>query len=89
MARIKKLIFAVLLSSFCSACSFNNQSPELQQEPFAIAPHPSETVNFFSRMHTGLRNTERAIHDFMYGVRDGFDRFIYDSQKDYYENYQK
>jgi hypothetical protein len=89
MARIKKLIFVVLLSCFCNACSFNNKPPELQQESSNLMPSREESVNFFSRMHTLLRDTERSIDGFMYGVRDDVDSFIYDAQKDYYENYQK
>lgn len=89
MARIKNLIFVILLSGFCSACSLNNKLPELQQEPSSLMTGREESANFFSRMHASLRDTERATYDFMYEVRDNIDRFVYDAQKDYYENYQK
>ena len=89
MARIKKLIFLVLLSGFCNACSFNNKPSELQQESSNLIPGREESIDFFSHMHALLRDTERSIDGFMYGVRDGVDNFIYDAQKDYYENYQK
>ena len=89
MARIKKLIFGILLSCFCNACSFNNKPPELQQESSNLMSDREESIDFFSRMHALLRDTERSIDDFRYGVRDGIDSFIYDAQKDYYKNYQK
>lgn len=89
MARINKLIFAILFSALCTACSFNTKPPQLKRESSSVLPDREEAVNFFSRMHTMLRNTERATYDFMYGVRDGVDSFIYDAQKDYYDHYQK
>ena len=88
MAKINLLIFLILLSSFCPACSLNSPSPELRREP-ASRSDREDNVKFFSHMHTLLRDTERSTYNLMYGVRDDIDSFIYDTQKDYYKDYQK
>lgn len=87
--RINKLISVLLISCFAHACSFNSKPPELRQESTSLLPDREEAVDFFSRLHTLLRDTERATYGILYGVRDGVDGFIYDAQKDYYKNYQK
>ncbi|MGR9114810.1 MAG: hypothetical protein ACU85E_03530 [Gammaproteobacteria bacterium] len=89
MAYAKNLFVAVLISIACLSCSLNNKPPEIDQESSGLLPKREEAVGYFSRMHTFVRDTERAAYDLMYGVRDGVDSFIYDAQKDYYENYQK
>jgi hypothetical protein len=40
-------------------------------------------------MYGFIRDTERGAYGLMYDIRDGTDSFIYDVQKDYYEDYQK
>jgi hypothetical protein len=79
-------IFAILMLMLCS-CALNNQPYE--QEASTLLPDRKETVGFFSSIHKTARETEQGIYGLMYGVRDGIDTFIYDAQKDYYQDYQK
>lgn len=53
------------------------------------SPERGRAVRFFSNVHTIIRDTERGVYNVMFGIRDGVDGFIYDIQKDYYEDYQK
>ncbi|NOT13310.1 MAG: hypothetical protein HOP23_15995 [Methylococcaceae bacterium] len=71
-----------------SACSFNNQPADAKPTD-TMLPNRQETVGFFSRIHKAVRDSERGIYGLMYGIRDGTDSFIYDVQKDYYQDYQK
>ena len=85
----KKLITIIFLCVCCYSCAVNTKPLEPQDDSFSLLPDREETVGFFSHLHTMIRDTERATYDLMYGVRDGIDSFIYDAEKDYYENYQK
>jgi len=80
------LVTFLLPLTVCS-CAWNNQPSEPQDS--ALLPNREETVGFFSSVHTTVRDTERGIYGLMYGVRDGIDSFVYDAQKDYYQDYQK
>lgn len=80
------LITYLLLLTLCS-CTWNNQPPE--QQDSSLLPNREETVGFFSSVHKTVRDTELGIYGLLYGVRDGYDSFVYDVQKDYYQNYQK
>ncbi|MDO9161569.1 MAG: hypothetical protein Q8N35_13595 [Methylococcaceae bacterium] len=80
------LITFLLLLTLCS-CTWNNQSPE--QQDSSLLPNREETVSFFSSVHKTVRDTELGIYGLLYGVRDGVDSFVYDVQKDYYQDYQK
>lgn len=75
-------IYAFLLLLLCS-CSWN-------EKPDAVSPsHREEAVGLFSSIHSTVRDTERGVYNLMYGLRDGVDSFVYDAQKDYYQDYQK
>lgn len=79
-------IFAIsLLLALCS-CTWNNQA---EQQDATLLPNRDESVSFFSSIHKTVRDTERNIYGLMYETRDGIDSFIYDVQKDYYQDYQK
>jgi len=80
------LITYLLLLTLCS-CTWNNQPPE--QQDSSLLPNREETVGFFSSVHKAVRDTELGIYGLLYGVRDGYDSFVYDVQKDYYQDYQK
>lgn len=77
-------LIIILLSAVNLGCAGNHRS-----ESAGSLPDREQTVGFFSNIHTFVRDTERGVYDLMYGIRDGTDSFIYDNQKDYYENYQK
>lgn len=75
----------LLLLSLCS-CAWNKPA---QEQEASLLPSREASVGFFSRLHRSIRDTERATYGLMYDMRDGYDSFIYDVQKDYYEDYQK
>ncbi len=83
----KLIVSAILLLTLC-ACSWNHQ-PVQQQQADSLLPSRQESVSLLSRIHTKLRDVEKASYSLMYGVRDGADSFVYDVQKDYYQDYQK
>ncbi|WP_156830485.1 hypothetical protein [Methylobacter marinus] len=83
------ILSLLLLLSSLESCAWNNAHTTSQEQNASIMPNRNRTVSFFSRIHRGTRDTERAICGFLYGVRDGVDRFIYDVEKDYYDDYQK
>jgi len=75
-------IYAFLLLTLCS-CTWN-------QQPDSGSPSTrDEAVGIVSTIHSGVRDTERGIYNLLYGLRDGVDSFVYDAQKDYYQDYQK
>jgi hypothetical protein len=80
-------IFACFLLLTVCSCTWNNQPPEPQNA--TLIPSREESVDFFSSIHKTVRDTERGIYGLMYGMRDGIDNFVYDAQKDYYQDYQK
>jgi hypothetical protein len=84
---LKPISLLLILSALCS-CSWNHQADNPQQADNRL-PGREESAGFFSLLHRTARDTERAAYDLMYGVRDGADSFVYDIQKDYYEDYQK
>lgn len=86
--RFNILSLLFLLSSL-ESCAWNNAPTASQKQNASIMPSRDRTVGFFSRIHRGTRDTERVIYDFLYGIRDGVDSFIYDVEKDYYADYQK
>jgi len=77
-------LIIILLSTVNFGCTGNHRG-----ESVSSLPDREQTVGFFSNIHSFIRDTERGVYDLMYGIRDGTDSFIYDVQKDYYENYQK
>jgi len=79
--------FSLLLLSL-NLCSCTWHKPVQEQEA-SLLPSREESVGFFSRLHRSFRDTERASYGLLYDMRDGYDSFIYDVQKDYYEDYQK
>lgn len=83
----KFIVSAIVLLTLC-ACSWNNQTVQ-QQQADSLLPNREESVSLLSRIHTNLRDLEKASYSLMYGVRDGADSFVYDIQKDYYQDYQK
>jgi hypothetical protein len=82
-----KLSLSVLFSAVYSVHGTIRTSA--QQGHAGIMPTRDETVGFFSNMHRAIRDTERGVYGLLYGIRDGTDSFIYDAQKDYYNDYQK
>jgi hypothetical protein len=83
----KLIVSAIVLLTLC-ACSWNNQ-PVQQQQADRLLPNREDSVSLLSRIHTKLRDLERGSYSLMYGIRDGADSFVYDIQKDYYQDYQK
>ena len=83
--RLHTLFLLMFLLSLC-ACTWNQP---MQDQEASVLPSRAESVGFFSRLHRSIRDTERATYGLMYDMRDGYDSFIYDVQKDYYEDYQK
>lgn len=82
-------LLPILLISLTAACTANHDTLH-SQEGFAYElPERPEVVSYFSRIHTFVRDTERATYNLMYEIRDNTDSIIYDSQKNYYDNYQK
>ncbi len=83
-----KLIVSAILLLTLSACSWNKQTIQ-QQQADSLLLSREESVSLLSRIHTKLRDLERGSYNLMYGIRDGADSFVYDIQKDYYQDYQK
>lgn len=89
MVPTNKLIIALMISVACSACSLTHRSATLRQEVAFTQPDNNNNLSFFSRMHTSLRDTETATYNLMFRLRDNFDRFVYDTQREFYDHYQK
>ena len=81
-SKSKIIISALALTVLCS-CSWHSQTTA------DALPTREESLGFASFIHKKLRDSERASYDLIYGVRDGVDSFVYDLQKDYYQDYQK
>jgi hypothetical protein len=84
-----KLSLPVLFLLALCSCSWNNPPAAQQEQHTEIILTRDETVGFFSTIHRAIRDTERGVYGLLYGIRDGTDSFIYDVQKDYYNDYQK
>jgi hypothetical protein len=84
---LKQIGLLFILPVLCS-CSWNHQAAN-PQEAGNMLPSREESVGFFGLVHSKIRAAERASYGLMYGIRDGADSFVYDVQKDYYEDYQK
>jgi hypothetical protein len=82
-----KSIASLITLALCS-CSWNNQAID-QQQTYNMLPTRQESVGFIGLLHRKIRDSERASYDLMYGIRDGVDSFVYEVQKDYYDDYQK
>lgn len=82
-----KLIASLITLVLCS-CSWNSQTID-QQQTDNMLPTREESVGFIGLLHRKIRDSERASYHLMYGIRDGVDSFVYDAQKDYYDDYQK
>jgi hypothetical protein len=85
---ITRHVFAMLLLSTLCACASQSESA-LKSESSSLLPNRAESVSFASGIYKSVRDTERATYGLLYDIRDSTDSFIYDMQKDYYENYQK
>lgn len=79
-------LLLLMLGLSLGACTW---SQPVQDQEASLLPSRAESVGFFSRVHRRIRDTERATYGLLYEMRDGYDSFIYDVQKDYYEDYQK
>lgn len=86
--RINRLI-TLLLCCVNMSCAVQNHNLNDQTSAAEETPTQEGTAGFFSSIYSFIRDTERGAYGLMYGIRDGTDSFIYDVQKDYYENYQK
>jgi hypothetical protein len=86
--RFKLHLCLLFLPVLCS-CSWNNPPSAQQEQNAGVIPTRDETVGFFGTIHRAARDTERGAYGLMYGIRDGTDSFIYDVQKDYYDDHQK
>jgi hypothetical protein len=84
----KLTLSLISILSLCS-CAWNNATLTPQQQNAAVIPSREEAVSLYSLIHKTFRDTERASYNLMYDIRDGVDSFIYDGEKEYYENYQK
>lgn len=82
-----KLITLLFISLSISGCSWNKQP--VSQQITETLPTRDESVSFLSQIHRKFRDSERASYDMIYGIRDGIDSFVYDVEKDYYQDYQK
>jgi hypothetical protein len=84
---LKSINAIIILPALCACAG----SPQTIDPPSNAnwAPTREESVSFFSRIHKTVRDSERASYDLMYDIRDGFDSFVYDVQKGYYQGYQK
>jgi hypothetical protein len=82
---------AIILLLSCTTLSCATQSQNINDQAATTEELSSreEAVGFFSSMYGFIRDTERGAYGLMYDIRDGTDSFIYDVQKDYYEDYQK
>jgi hypothetical protein len=83
--RYYAFLWLMLGVALCS-CAWNKS---VQEQEVSVMSGRAESVGFFSWVHRGIRDAERGAYGLMYGARDGYDGFIYDVQKDYYEGYQK
>ncbi|MDD5579193.1 MAG: hypothetical protein PHY16_07945 [Methylobacter sp.] len=86
--RFKRTLSLIGILSLYS-CAWNSTPPTPHQPNESVIPSREETVGLYSLIHKTIRDTERASYNLMYDIRDGVDNFIYDGQKEYYENYQK
>jgi hypothetical protein len=84
-----KLLASLTCIGVLSACSWNSPTTRPPQQTQNLLPSRQESVSFLSLIHKRIRESERASYDLMYGIRDGVDSFIYDVQKDAYQDYQK
>jgi hypothetical protein len=81
-----RTLFLLMFLLALGSCAWNKPA---QEQEASILPSRAESVGFFSSLYRSIRDTERATYGLMYDMRDGYDSFIYDVQKDYYEDYQK
>jgi len=84
-----KLFASLSCISVLCACSWNSPPTQQPQQSKNLLPSREESVSFLGLIHKKIRESERASYDLMYGIRDGVDSFIYDVQKDAYQDYQK
>ncbi|MDO8843764.1 MAG: hypothetical protein Q7U98_10695 [Methylicorpusculum sp.] len=87
--RIYRTVIILLLSCTTLSCATQNQNINDQAASSEALTSREEAVGFFSSIYSFMRDTERGAYGLMYDIRDGTDSFIYDVQKDYYEDYQK
>jgi hypothetical protein len=86
--QFKSILSFISILPLC-ACAWNNATVTSGQQNESVMPSRGGTVSLYSLIHKTVRDTERASYNLMYDIRDGVDSFIYDGQKEYYENYQK
>jgi hypothetical protein len=84
-----KLIASLVSLFVLGACSWNSHTTNQPQQTKNRLPSREESVSFFSLIHSKIRESERTSYNLMYGIRDGVDSFVYDVQKDAYQDYQK
>lgn len=84
-----KSICAGLGFLLLSSCAGQPVPINQSGEDSAVLPNRAEALSFFSGAYQSVRDAERGVYGLLYGLRDGTDSFIYDVQKNYYDNYQK
>lgn len=84
---LKVVIIPLILC--VSACASNTKPVERVEDIPEQSSSRQESVAFFAKVYKAVRDTERSLYQWQYDVRDGVDSFIYDVEKDYYNDYQK
>ncbi|MFA5984211.1 MAG: hypothetical protein WC782_09355 [Methylococcaceae bacterium] len=87
---LTKKICIAFLFLWLNSCAGNgprqNLSPDDNE---TVISDRQQAVSFFAGIYKTYRDTERSIDNLQYDIRDGIDNFIYDVEKDYYNDYQK
>lgn len=79
----RNILYPLILPPLLCACAGTPPAPSEPGPQAALTlPSRDQTVGFFNRIYRQARAAERRGYEFLYGVRDGVDSFVYEVQKE-------